>query len=279
MNRSFCRLMLAAAVVLGIARLADLLLFTDADGFCTLGSAWHRYALAAVYWAAAFLVPAPGRRTCEVRVPARGLLPPLALLSVAAGIWTAYNGAAQFLFPSTALARDPSMQFMELAWFVLRLVAAMGWLAFAGWCAVLYGFRGPLSQAEGTVRSLGYFSWMPFLMLALTSYGVSHPSAHRMLYIVPVFAFVSAMLLASKLLGLICVPGDRNIDRGAAAAGLVCFFVCTCVYLPQSAVTLARGMGSWQSLVFEALPLGWLGCFGAALALQISRAGQNPISE
>ena len=32
MNRTFCRLMLTAAVVLGLVRLADLCAFTDADG-------------------------------------------------------------------------------------------------------------------------------------------------------------------------------------------------------------------------------------------------------
>ena len=279
MNRTFCRLMLTAAVVLGLVRLADLCAFTDADGFCTLGSAWFRYAFAAVLWALLFLVPGPKRAGGNVRIPARGMLVLLAVLSVAAGGWTAYYAASEFLFPSTVLASEPSMRMMELVWFALRLAAGAGWLVFAAWCAVLSSLREPLTQASGTARALGYFAWLPFLMLALTSYGVSHPSAHRILYIVPVFAYVSAALLASKMLGLICISDDASVRRGAAASGILCFFLCTCVYLPQSVVTLLRGMSDWQTLVFQALPLGVFGCVGAALALEISRTRGKVVSE
>lgn len=270
MSRNFCLGSLCAAAALGALRLADLLLFTDASGFCTLGSAWARYAVAAVFWAALYLVPQ--RRAAgegkPVGVPARGALPVLAVLAAAAGVFAGWEGVDSFLSPATALARDPAMQTMELFWFALRLAAGAGWFVFAAWCAVLSAHRGPLPEAGPAARWLGYAAWLPFLAYALLSYGVSHPSAHRMLYIVPVFAFVSAMLLATKLLGLVCVPDDAGIRRGAAASGALCFFLCTCVFLPQSAVCLARGMAQWTQLAFQALPLGVFGCVGAALALR-----------
>ena len=270
MSRNFCLASLCAAAVLGALRLGDLILFTDAGGFCTLGSAWARYAAAAAFWAVVYLAPQrrPDTDARPVELSARGALPVLAVLAAAAGAYAGWEGEDNFLSPTTALARDPAMQTMELFWFALRLAGGAGWLVFAAWCLALFAHRGALADAGPAVHWLGYGAWLPFLTYALLSYGVSHPSAHRILYIVPVFAFVSAMLLATKLLGLVCVPEDSGVRRGAAASGALCFFLCTCVFLPQSAVCLARGMAQWTQLVFQALPLGLFGCVGAALALR-----------
>ena len=270
MSRRFFCAALAAAVVLGALRLTDLLLFTDAEGFCTVGSAWLRYAAAAVYWAAVYILSPKERAAAPVFVPARAAFALLGVLSVAAAVVSAQQGIADFFDPQTALARDPSMRTMELLWLALRLAAGAGWLCMAVWCAALCALRTPLSGASGAARAAGYFAWTPFLMHALLSYGVSHPSPHRILYIVPVFAYVSAMLFATKLLGIVCLPDDVSVRRGAASSGALCFFLCTCIYLPQSVVTAAAGSSEWTAVIAQALPLGALGCVGAALALSVS---------
>ena len=273
MSRQVCRGMLAAALALGALRLIDLIVFTDATGFCTFGSAWARYAVAAVYWAALFLWPgrAPAQHPVPVPVPGRRFMLPLAALAILAAVASAWESVSGLLYPATALARDPAMRALELLWFTLRLVAGAGWIVFAAWCAALYAGRRPLTDSEGAARRLGYAAWLPFAARALLAYGDSHPSPHRMLYIIPVFAFVSAMLLSVKMLGLQCVPQDAGVRRGAAAGGALCFFLCTCVYLPQSIVTMARGMTGWEQLVWQALPLGMFGVVGAALSLSLTQ--------
>ena len=269
MSRKFCRAALAAAVVLGALRLADFMLFTDADGFCTLGSAWMRYAVAAAYWAAVFFAPLrfpPALR----RVPARRLMAVMAVLAVPAAAYEAMEGLASLSASQTTLARVPEMQGTVLFWTALGIVAGAGWLVFAAWCAVLGTSRVPPQEMDGAARMLGAAAWIPFLARALRQYGESHPSVHHLLRIVSVFAFVAAALFVCKLFGLTVLSQDEAVRRRTASSGLLCFFLCTCVYLPQAAASAVRGMTQWTELAGGALALGVLGCAGAAAAMALS---------
>ncbi|NLS84070.1 MAG: hypothetical protein GXZ14_00420 [Ruminococcaceae bacterium] len=266
MKKTPCTVFLAAAVLLGIIRTVDLCLFTEVgtEGFVSVGSAWQRYAVMAVFALALLFYPnnKNDKSIKSTSLAARSELAVAGDLALISGVLAAVYSVTQLLTPTTMFGMEQLGAGLMLFAFALRFILSLGLLAFGAWLLMLYKHKEPLSPQRGTMRTLGFCGVMGFFVLTILRYAEMPASVHHMLAILPIFSALSALIFTSKLLGTICVDGTAAHRHSLCTSAIFAFFMCTCIGLPQMV---------WQAFHREITPMNMfisaaLGIYGVAAA-------------
>lgn len=285
MKRIYCTGALIFSLLLGAARAADLLLNTDAEtGFLHSGSILPRYLLmlacVLLILLAGHSVPLgqpTGLRPVDAAWMRGGnfLLIPLSFFCELYGFLFLLNhlfGVSN----QTASGRHAmdNMHLYHLQQFADGLRAAL-FVIFGVWCMLLY--------FENLIR-IPYAEWMPVLgvlssavlYLHTTMRFVERPSSlYRTIPVVDILSALSALLFVTALLRALYLPASLQAARALCRSGLLAFFFCTCLVLPQTVWTYAKGAESLVSLVLAA-GLGYVGLIGAVCAHHAANAEEEP---
>ena len=246
MKRIAAFLLIALGGLAGFARWLDLVNYTDpAPEFVLVGSVWLRYgamaALLVLAALAALLVP--GGSSLGVR-----RAPGLSLLALLCSTLFAAVGAAQLLaapfaqLPVTALS-------LLTAWWMAAL--ALNWLEKAA-CRPTGGIWG------------GIFGTALFYLLTLQRFAANGSSYHRVGPMAGQLAALLALVFLSALLRAVQRPQCGN-GRKLVFSGLACFYLCSCVRLPQAIFGWLTGSMAVSQLALDAA-LAAVGLLGATAA-------------
>mgnify|MGYP000462225193 CR=1 FL=1 len=257
MKKAFCTGTLAVSLLLGAARAADLFLNTDtATGFLLSGSVWTRYWLMApvviLAWLAGLYVPR--KQPCGLR-PGAGVwmsgvnfvFVPLAFCSELYGFLTVLN--VLFGTPEQA-GRHQTAERIQLGLFENRAREKRG-----GW--MLY---------------LGVAGSAAFYLHTVVRFVEQPASLYRILPAVEIFSALAALLFVTALLRALYLPGGVGTAPALSRCGLLAFFFCTCLALPQAVWQGMNGVDTPVSFPL-AITLGCTGLLGAACARNIARRG------
>lgn len=248
----FVLFVLGFGVLLGAARGADILLWTDAvSGLCTFGSVWWRYAAiaAAALLSAAcgHLRPSRPQAMCG-RHPAAGAFAVLgAVCFAASAIVRLAVAAVQFSAGYFAIA--------SVIHAVLEAACAL-WLVRLGYAWLRRGrWRAPAGGLVLAVLGSAVFYWQ-----VLARFIENSSSWHRAGETAEVWLALAALVFLAALARALYLPGTAN--GGALCSGaLAAFCLCLCWQLPQLiAVRDLRDM-------LSALGLCCVGAIGAVCAV------------
>lgn len=272
MKKGFCISAILISLLLGAARTADLFWNTDpATGFLLSGSVPLRYLLLVPALAAACLTGlcVPRGQPCGLREREAGmwmgrgslLLPPLAFCSEVYGFLTVLNtlsGAP--VSASRHHAQDLPGQALRQA---AQLTRAALFVLFGVWCLLLF-LENRARKRRGGMLYLGVAGSAAFYLHTVVRFIEQPASLYRILPAVEIFSALAALLFVTALLRALYLP-----EGGTAPAlcrwGLVAFFFCTCLALPQALWQWAAGVTTPVSLPL-AVTLGGTGLLGACCA-------------
>ncbi|HJD20452.1 MAG TPA: hypothetical protein H9915_01385 [Candidatus Gemmiger faecigallinarum] len=231
-------LSLVICLVLGALRAADLCLLSDpATGFVRVGEAWFRYAAVAAAAAALFVLSRAASVSPEaLRRPKRAL--GLAMLLTAALMLE--TGLSSWM----VLQRD---SFSTLRGALLLLSGL--WFAVFGVRALFEPARRPAPAALG-LAALAAPIWV-----AVERFAVRPSSLARTGHVLQVLSVLAALCFLAALLKVFFLP-DAPLGRSLAFTGMLAFLLCTCIELPQTAISLACGASTLLDLALS-------GCWGA----------------
>ena len=243
MKRLIIGYLAAGAVFCGL-RWADLALWTDREsGLVTAGPVWVRYAVLAVFAAAAL---GAGRAAAGSPASLRSRQPAAALPALAGTALCVAGGVLGLLQASGVGAVVYSV-------LLLACGAWLGWLGYA-WLA---GGRRPSAW-------LGVAGTLVFVWKILNSFMTNGSSWYRTTPTSAVWQQLAALLFLAALLRVLCLPGETD-GRAVGGYGLLAFCLCLCWQLPQC-VLLAGGLADWA--------LAAIGLLGGVCAL-LCAAGQR----
>ena len=97
-------------------------------------------------------------------------------------------------------------------------------------------------------------------------------SLYRILPAVEIFSALAALLFVTALLRALYLPGGVGTAPALSRCGLLAFFFCTCLALPQAVWQGMNGVDTPVSFPL-AITLGCTGLLGAACARNIARRG------
>ena len=136
------------SVILGVGRMVDLALFTDAEtGLCVVGSVWLRYAALAV---AILLAVAAGR---AAKPEARKLCSPCkpsGVMAILGAVWIVLAGVAKIFLGSAPLAKG--------IWGALAICCG-GWLCTLGRGWLQKNWKRPADSLTEVVLGSALFYW------------------------------------------------------------------------------------------------------------------------
>ena len=245
------------SVILGVGRMVDLALFTDAEtGLCVVGSVWLRYAALAV---ALLLAVAAGR---AVKPEARKLCSPCkpsgVMAVLGAGFMAATFVAKLALWDSSVVGRI-IMAFLSLFCSAWLLALGRSWMSKS--------WKRPSDDLTHVVLGTAVFYWC-----VLARFMENSSSWHRVAPTAAVWQALAALLLLSSLARALYLPKPEN-GRTLCAAGLAALCLCLCWELPHAAV-LAVGAAAEPALLpelFAALALCCVGALGGVCAAACAR--------
>lgn len=275
MKRICCTGALLFSLLLGAARAADLLLNTDIEtGFLRSGGILPRYLLllacVLLILLAGHSVP-PGQPSGLRPVGAawmRGgnfLLIPTAFCSELHGFLFLLN----CLFGVSGQAASGHHAMDNLRLYYLRQFAdgvrAALFVLFGIWCLLLF-FENLSRIPHGNwMMPLGMLSSMAFYLHTAMRFIERQFSLHHIIPVVDILSVLSALLFVTALLRALYLPASPQAARALCRGGLLAFFFCTCLALPQTLWTYVKGSESFIALIFAA-GAGCLGLMGAVLA-------------
>ena len=242
MKKAFCTGTLAVSLLLGAARAADLFLNTDtATGFLLSGSVWTRYWLMApvviLAWLAGLYVPR--KQPC-------GLRP-------GAGVWMS---GVNFVFVPLAFCSERAALFV----------------VFGVWCLLVFFENRAREKRGGWMLYLGVAGSAAFYLHTVVRFVEQPASLYRILPAVEIFSALAALLFVTALLRALYLPGGVGTAPALSRCGLLAFFFCTCLALPQAVWQGMNGVDTPVSFPL-AITLGCTGLLGAACARNIARRG------
>lgn len=244
-------LSLLLSLLLGAARWADLVLWTDsATGLCTVGSVWWRYGGLALAAAAALLA---GRNTEGSAGPLLGRRPMAGAPALAAGLLFGLTGAQRLLLGLT----DPSVG--TLLRMLLELLCG-GWLLCLGWFWLAGEKSRPTRKIGWAIAGSALFYWT-----VLERFMLNSSSWHRVAPTAAVWQQLAALLFLAALARALYLPGQPKLGA-VCSSGLLAFCLCFCWGLPQAAVRWAAGGLHGPALWFE-LGLCAVGVLGAVCTI------------
>ena len=258
MKRIAAILLVVLGAAAGFARWLDLVNFTDpVTEFVQAGSVWLRYGVVAALLvaaaAAALLVPR-GASLGARRAPGLGAV---AFLTGAA---FAALAAGQLLEGSPALL---PMGLLSLctAWWLVTL--ALNWLE-----------RAESRPASGVYG--GIVGTVLFYLLTLQRFARNSSSYHRVGPLLGLLAALLALVFGSALLRAVQRPRCGN-GRKLVFSGFGCFYLCTCLQLPQAVYGRMTGATAFGTFAID-LALAALGVLGAAVAFY-GIANAQPVAQ
>lgn len=245
------------SVILGVGRMVDLALFTDAEtGLCVVGSVWLRYAALAV---AILLAVAAGRAAKpEARKLCSPCKPSGVMAVLGAGFMAATFVAKLALWDSSVVGRI-IMAFLSLSCSAWLLALGRSWMGKS--------WKRPSDDLTHVVLGTAVFYWC-----VLARFMENSSSWHRVAPTAAVWQALAALLLLSSLARALYLPKPEN-GRTLCAAGLAALCLCLCWELPHAAV-LAVGAAAEPALLpelFAALALCCVGALGGVCAAACAR--------
>lgn len=216
------------SVILGVGRMVDLALFTDAEtGLCVVGSVWLRYAALAV---AILLAVAAGRAAKpEARKLCSPCKPSGVMAVLGAGFMAATFVAKLALWDSSVVGRI-IMAFLSLFCSAWLLALGRSWMSKS--------WKRPSDDLTHVVLGTAVFYWC-----VLARFMENSSSWHRVQPTAAVWQVLAVLVFLAALARALHIPQPDN-GRTLCAAGLAAFALGLCWQLPQCFALLAgNGMG------------------------------------
>lgn len=275
MKRICCTGALGLSLLLGAARTVDLLLNTDAEtGFLLSGSIMPRYLL---MLACVLLILLAGHfiplgQSCGLRPEDTGwmrggnfLLIPLAFCCELYGFLFLLNR----LFGVSIQMSSGHHAMDDLRLYYVRQFAdgarAALFVLFGIWCLLLF-FENLTRIPYGEWMSVfGVLSSVVFYLHTTMRFIERPSSVHRIVRVVDILSALAALLFVTALLRALYLSASLQAARTLCRGGLLAFFFCTCLALPQAVWAYAKGTEPLVSLIL-AFGTGCLGLIGAVCA-------------
>lgn len=232
------------SVILGVGRMVDLALFTDAEtGLCVVGSVWLRYAALAV---AILLAVAAGRAAKpEARKLCSPCKPSGVMAVLGAGFMAATFVAKLALWDSSVVGRI-IMAFLSLFCSAWLLALGRSWMSKS--------WKRPSDDLTHVVLGTAVFYWC-----VLARFMENSSSWHRVSPTAQVWVLLGMLVFLSSLVRALWLP-ETSDGKALCASGLAAFVLGFCWELPQ---TLTLAMPS--QFVLTALPSIFFGLGMACL--------------
>lgn len=216
-------------------RWIDLVNFTDLDtGFVTVGSVWWRYGAIALLVVLALVGgfmaakrPVSNERGCAV---SGCVLLALGLLCTLQNVVDAYLGLNLAALLQGGLTIQGWVSTVDTA---TAGVALLGLLCAAWLFSVALSLFGGSYRLPAGGIALGMLGNFYLYAMLISRFAANQSSYHRIDPTVSVFAAAAAIWFTTVLLRAIYYP-ESAIGRKLYAAGLACFYLCTCFALPQA---------------------------------------------
>ena len=237
------------SVILGVSRMVDLALFTDAEtGLCVVGSVWLRYAALAV---AILLAVAAGR---AAKPEARKLCSPCkpsGVMAILGAVWIVLAGVAKIFLGSAPLAKG--------IWGALAICCG-GWLCTLGRGWLQKNWKRPADSLTEVVLGSALFYWC-----VLARFMENSSSWHRVAPTVAVWQALAALVCLLEQPGAGAVPaGAGKRPHPVRQPAWQHSALCLCWELPHAAGYLAVGAAAVPALLPELFSLRLaLCCIGA----------------
>lgn len=249
------------SVILGVGRMVDLALFTDAEtGLCVVGSVWLRYAALAV---AILLAVAAGRAAKpEARKLCSPCKPSGVMAVLGAGFMAATFVAKLALWDSSVVGRI-IMAFLSLFCSAWLLALGRSWMSKS--------WKRPSDDLTHVVLGTAVFYWC-----VLARFMENSSSWHRVAPTAMVWQLLAGLVFLSALARALYLPGTSD-GRTLCAGGLAAFALCLCWELPTVLQTLVQEGGGallTPTLLFR-LGLCGVGALGALSAVRCTRTEQD----
>lgn len=213
------------SVILGVGRMVDLALFTDAEtGLCVVGSVWLRYAALAV---AILLAVAAGR---AAKPEARKLCSPCkpsGVMAILGAVWIVLAGVAKIFLGSAPLAKG--------IWGALAICCG-GWLCTLGRGWLQKNWKRPADSLTEVVLGSALFYWC-----VLARFMENSSSWHRVEPTAMVWQMLAALVFLSAMIRALWLPETSNGCQ-LCEAGICTFLLCFCWELPRVLVLLFHGI-------------------------------------
>ena len=240
------------SVILGVGRMVDLALFTDAEtGLCVVGSVWLRYAALAV---AILLAVAAGRAAKpEARKLCSPCKPSGVMAVLGAGFMAATFVAKLALWDSSVVGRI-IMAFLSLSCSAWLLALGRSWMSKS--------WKRPSDDLTHVVLGTAVFYWC-----VLARFMENSSSWHRVQPTAAVWQMLAVLVFLAALARALHIPQPDN-GRTLCAAGLAAFALGLCWQLPQCFALLA-GNGMDLAVMpdfFAGLGLCCVGSIGGVCA-------------
>lgn len=233
-------------VVLGAARVADMLLLVDpATGFALAGEAWYRYL--AVLAGVLVLYLLSRRAHDKPAALLRGKAALGACMLLAGGLMVE-SGVSTLLVRMDAFARTRG---------IVLLVSGV-WYVVIGLQSFLTPPKKPLPVVLG-LPMLAAPLW-----LTVERFAMEPASVSRMNHIFGVLSAVGALCIADTLLKVAFAP-RTILGKGMFFYGMTAFLLCSCLGFPQVVLEFVSGTADLLDLA-EAGAIGMLGLCGLVCA-------------
>lgn len=211
------------SVILGVGRMVDLALFTDAEtGLCVVGSVWLRYAALAV---AILLAVAAGRAAKPEAGKLCSPCKPSGVMAVlGAGFMAATFVAKLALWDSSVVGRI-IMAFLSLFCSAWLLALGRSWMSKS--------WKRPSDDLTHVVLGTAVFYWC-----VLARFMENSSSWHRVQPTAAVWQVLAVLVFLAALARALHIPQPDN-GRTLCAAGLAAFALGLYWQLPQCFALLA----------------------------------------
>ena len=280
MKRIYCISALTFSLLLGAARTADLILNTEAEtGFLRSGSILPRYLLMLL---CVLLILLAGRsvpfgQSCGLRPEDKrwmhrtnALLIPLAFCSELYGFL--FLLIRFFGLPIQATTSRHAMDHMSL--YYLRQFAdgacAALFVIFGIWCLLLFFENLTRVPCGRWMLALGTLGSTVFYLQTVLRFIERPSSLYRIIPVADILSALAALLFVTAFLRALYLPDSPPAARILCRSGLLAFFFCTCLALPQTVWQYVKGNETVVSLILAA-GFGCLGLIGAACAGSVSK--------
>lgn len=288
MKRVYCTGALCLSVLLGAARAADLIANTDAKtGFLRFGGVVPRYICMLLCVLLIFLAghAIPSKQSSGLRAAdgtrmrkSNFLLIPPAFCCGLYGLVYLLNrifGKPVSAVQASRHAKD-NMALYTL-WQIAYGVRAALFLLFSIWCLWLFFENLTRSPSGKGALVFGTLCSMALYLHTLLCFLERPSSLYRILPVVNILSSLSALLFITALLRALYLPRSPDAARILCRSGLLSFFFCTCLGLPQTMWQVLKGMEAPVSLAL-AVGFGCLGLVGADCA-RCAAAQPNPAAK
>ena len=141
---------------------------------------------------------------------------------------------------------------------------------FGIWCLLLFFENLTRIPCGKWMLTLGTLSSTVFYLQTVLRFVERPSSLYRIIPVVDILSALSALLFVTALLRALYLPDSSHAARILCRSGLLAFFFCTCLALPQTVWQYAQSTETFHSLVLAA-GFGCLGLTGAACAGSVSK--------